>query len=169
MTPAEVRAFTPLVKACARRFAPSSLPASIDHDDLESVCWRALIEAELSFDPKRGPFEAWAWAKMRGAVLDEVRRQRAGTKRQAVDEPLSFEDSSGDTGRPTDEAAQASMDVRELVLAIAGLPENERRALIGRLNGRLGADIGEELGVTRSRVSQLNSAAIGRLRNQVAA
>jgi RNA polymerase sigma factor (sigma-70 family) len=173
VTPAEVRALTPLVKACARRFTPASLPASIDRDDLESVAWQALIEAEATFDPKRGPFDAWAWLKMRGAVKDEVRRQRFGKRageRGDVGEPLSA-DSAGQYETPdgsasvwdhhglVDRRSSSVSDAAEAraMLSDKRLSARERFVIAGKAIGRRDTEIAADLGVTVRRVQQIKT------------
>src|SRR4051812_44687644 len=52
------------------------LPAWCEVDDLLSCGIEALIAAVDRFDPERGAtFEQYAWTRIHGAVLDELRRQ----------------------------------------------------------------------------------------------
>jgi RNA polymerase sigma factor for flagellar operon FliA len=52
------------------------LPAWCEVDDLLSCGLEALIAAVDRFDPQRGAtFEQYAWTRVHGAVLDELRRQ----------------------------------------------------------------------------------------------
>jgi RNA polymerase sigma factor FliA len=52
------------------------LPAWCEVDDLLSCGIEALIAAVDRFDPERGAtFEQYAWTRVHGAVLDELRRQ----------------------------------------------------------------------------------------------
>jgi len=52
------------------------LPAWCEVDDLLSCGLEALIAAVDRFDPERGAtFEQYAWTRVHGAVLDELRRQ----------------------------------------------------------------------------------------------
>jgi len=52
------------------------LPAWCEVDDLLSCGLEALIAAIDRFDPERGAtFEQYAWTRVHGAVLDELRRQ----------------------------------------------------------------------------------------------
>jgi RNA polymerase sigma factor FliA len=52
------------------------LPAWCELDDLLSCGLEALIAAVDRFDPERGAtFEQYAWTRVHGAVLDELRRQ----------------------------------------------------------------------------------------------
>jgi RNA polymerase sigma factor for flagellar operon FliA len=53
----------------------ASLPAHLDVDDLYSVGLLGLIQAQRRFDPTHGiTFAAYASMRIRGAVLDELRR-----------------------------------------------------------------------------------------------
>jgi RNA polymerase sigma factor for flagellar operon FliA len=51
------------------------LPDSVDHDNLESAGILGLVEAAGQFDPSRGiAFTTFAYQRIRGAILDELRR-----------------------------------------------------------------------------------------------
>jgi RNA polymerase sigma factor (sigma-70 family) len=160
VTPAEVTAFTPLVKACARRFTPSSLPASIDADDLESVAWQALIEAQATHDPARCPFDAWAWLKMRGAVLDEIRRHRFGKRageRGDVTEPGEFDGER--------EGKAFDSDDPETEMALSRLPKQHRVVAALLVEGLSVAQIAERQGVSRPTAAKYVDALRGQLRS----
>jgi RNA polymerase sigma factor for flagellar operon FliA len=70
-------AWLPLVKRVLARLKVSLPPAADSlHDDLLQVGCMGLWQAVEGFEPARGaPFEAWARLKIRGAMLDELRRQ----------------------------------------------------------------------------------------------
>jgi RNA polymerase sigma factor for flagellar operon FliA len=70
-------AWLPLVKRVWARLKVS-LPPTADAlaDDLQQCGSMGLMQALESWDPTRGvPFEAWARLRIRGAMLDELRRQ----------------------------------------------------------------------------------------------
>jgi RNA polymerase sigma factor for flagellar operon FliA len=70
-------AWLPLVKRVWARVRVS-LPPSAESltDDLLQCGAMGLLQAMESWDPGRGvPFEAWARLRIRGAMLDELRRQ----------------------------------------------------------------------------------------------
>jgi RNA polymerase sigma factor for flagellar operon FliA len=70
-------AWLPVVKRVWARLKVS-LPPSADAlaDDLLQCGSMGLLQALESWDPGRGvPFEAWARLRIRGAMLDELRRQ----------------------------------------------------------------------------------------------
>ena len=65
--------YSPLVKYVAGRVA-AGLPNSIDSADLVSYGVFGLIDAIEKFDPTRGlKFESYAMARIRGAIVDELR------------------------------------------------------------------------------------------------
>jgi RNA polymerase sigma factor for flagellar operon FliA len=68
-----VEAYFPLVKYLAERMA-STLPASVETDDLVSMGTFGLIEAIDRFDRSRGfQFKTFCTARIRGAILDNLR------------------------------------------------------------------------------------------------
>jgi RNA polymerase sigma factor for flagellar operon FliA len=72
-----VEAWLPLVKRVWARLKVS-LPPSAEHldDDLLQCGSVGLVQALENFRPTAGvPFEAWARLRIRGAMLDELRRQ----------------------------------------------------------------------------------------------
>ncbi|MEL6368164.1 MAG: RNA polymerase sigma factor FliA [Pseudomonadota bacterium] len=63
-----------LVKRIAHHIM-AKLPASIELDDLIQAGMLGLIEAASHYDPSRGAsFETYAGIRIRGAILDEVRK-----------------------------------------------------------------------------------------------
>ena len=68
-----IEAYFPLVRYIAERLA-STLPASVDVDDLTSMGTFGLIEAIDRFDIGRGfQFKTYCTARIRGAILDSLR------------------------------------------------------------------------------------------------
>ncbi len=66
-------AYFPLVRYIAERLS-STLPASVDVDDLTSMGTFGLIEAIDRFDISRGfQFKTYCTARIRGAILDSLR------------------------------------------------------------------------------------------------
>lgn len=64
----------PLVRHVMGRIG-AELPGGIDRENLEAAGVLGLVEAAGSFDPQRGvPFSAFAYNRIRGAILDELRR-----------------------------------------------------------------------------------------------
>ncbi len=65
--------YSPLVKYVAGRLS-SSLPQTVDTADLISYGIFGLIDAIEKYDPDRGiKFETYAIARVRGAIIDELR------------------------------------------------------------------------------------------------
>src|SRR2546429_1763669 len=68
-----VRTHLPLVGHLVRELL-SRIPAHVSRDDLVSAGMAALAAAAKGFDPQRGtPFSGFATARIRGALLDELR------------------------------------------------------------------------------------------------
>lgn len=154
--------------------------AALGSEDLEAAGIVGLIQAVDRFDPARGiPFEGYAALRVRGAMLDEVRRldDLSRTARvHARDDghhgavSLEFLQERGELGDPTE---IAEVDVRtesdglrdDVERALATIPVRERSILASYYNDGLTlAAIGRRLGVSEARVSQLHTRAIGQLR-----
>lgn len=68
-----VRQHMPLVAHVVRE-TMGRVPGHVDRDDLTSAGLMALVQAARSYDAERGiPFAGYAGARVRGAVLDELR------------------------------------------------------------------------------------------------
>lgn len=63
-----------MVRALAARLARRGLPYALGREDLESVGMMALHDAAGRYSPKRGPLTTWAYPRIRGAMIDEIRR-----------------------------------------------------------------------------------------------
>jgi RNA polymerase sigma factor for flagellar operon FliA len=212
----------PFVEALARRMA-ASMPHSIDMGDLVQDGVLGLIDAAQRFDEGRGiKFETFAERRVRGAMIDALRREawprgvrrvrreleaaREELRRETGGEPSVAElaarvgsdekrlsrtivrintiestsphasaDSLDDTTLPAvlvpsepdcPDTAYQRTETRERVrAAIASLPWRERKVVSLYYYGEVTMkDIGSELGVNESRVSQLHARAIQRLR-----
>lgn len=99
--------YLPLVRNVVERLK-LSLPAHVDADDLTSVGVTGLISAVRRFNPEQQhTFAAYATTRIRGAILDELRRldwfpRRARAKARKV--KLMISDLEQSLGRaPTDE------------------------------------------------------------------
>jgi RNA polymerase sigma factor FliA len=70
-----VLAYAPMVRYIASRKV-RELPAHCEVDDLASAGLVALMEAIDRFDPAKGAsFEQYAWTRVAGALVDELRKQ----------------------------------------------------------------------------------------------
>jgi RNA polymerase sigma factor for flagellar operon FliA len=68
-----LRRFAPLVRHVVERVA-TTLPRTVDHEDLYSAGVLGLLDAHAKFDAHKGvKFETYAVWRIRGAVLDQLR------------------------------------------------------------------------------------------------
>lgn len=84
--------YLPLIRGLARRFRKRS--AVVDVEDLVSAGTVGLMEALDRFDPGRGvSLSSFAYHRIRGAILDEMRRQLhpSGRTRGPAPEEVSFD------------------------------------------------------------------------------
>ena len=212
----------PFVEAQARRLA-ASMPHSIDISDLVQDGMIGLIDASQRFDESRGiKFETFAERRVRGAMLDALRRdawprgiRRARRELESAREklrhelgcepsladlanhlgadetrltrtivriktiestsPLSTSDSVDQAGLPPvmvpseppapDKACELSEVRNQVRDAICALPARERKVIgLYYYAAVTMKQIGSEIGVNESRVSQLHARAIQRLR-----
>lgn len=215
-----VTRYTSLVQRIAHHLK-GRLPASVQLDDLVQAGMVGLLEAARHYDASQGAsFETYAGIRIRGAMLDEVRRYdwtprsvhrkarevseamyriERRTGRDARDtevavelgvsmeeyhrilqdsvgcrlfsvEELSeqgeslLEQTAGETQAPLDHLTQDHFKMA-LADAIAGLPERERLVISLYYEEEMNLrEIGQVLGVSESRVCQINSQAMLRLR-----
>src|SRR5947208_447326 len=152
--------YSPLVKYVAGRLG-SGLPAHVDEQDLVSYGLLGLIGAIERFDPDRDvKFETYAIARIRGAIIDELR---------ALDwVPRSVRSRARDIERAIT-ALEAKLGRAPTDEEIAQLPEGEKLVVTLYYYEELTLrEIGEVLGVTESRVSQLHTKAVLRLKARLA-
>lgn len=197
------------------------VPPFMELDELIQVGMVGLIEAARAFDPTKGfEFEHFALSRVRGAILDEVRRQsflprsavafnkseneavhilgaelgRAPTQAELAEfmgkDIEDFHKERGQAKRfetysmevvneevmsmPADSSMQPEVMVEEnqfmqaVVEAIEHLPEREKMVMslyyVDELNLK---EIGEVLGVSESRVSQILSTVVKKLRQEL--
>lgn len=219
-----LRQHVPLVKRIAYHLA-ARLPPSVVLDDLFQAGMIGLLEAARHYDAGQGAsFETYAGIRIRGAMLDELRRNdwapksvhrkarelteavrqiENQTSRDARDDEIasvlgialdeyykilqdvalakcfSLDDFTIDgelhldaavdrTSGPA-ERLQAEQLRTQLVRAIANLPEREALVVTLYYDAELNLrEIGEVLGVSESRISQLLNQALVRLRARLA-
>jgi RNA polymerase sigma factor for flagellar operon FliA len=212
----------PFVESLARRMA-STMPHSIDLGDLVQDGVLGLIDAAHRYDEKRGiKFETFAERRVRGAIIDALRRdawprgvrrvrRELEAAREELRRELGGEPTLSDLARrvgsdearlertilrittiestsplakaetldpaslpavlvpsepPSPERAYEQTEVRERMhRALAQLPARERRIIsMYYFAEATMKEIGDEIGVNESRVSQLHARAIQRLR-----
>lgn len=215
-----IMAHMPMVKRVAVHLK-ARLPPFMELDELVQVGMVGLIEAARAFDPTKGfEFEHFALSRVRGAILDEVRRQsflprsavafnkseneaihtlsaelgRTPTQAEMAEfmgkDIMEFHKERGQAKRfetysmevvsdevmsmPADAGMQPEVIVEEtqfmqaVVDAIDHLPEREKMVMslyyVEELNLK---EIGEVLGVSESRVSQILSTVVKKLRTEL--
>src|SRR5260221_11647509 len=213
----------PLLKHIVGRM---NVPSGVDRDDLYGFGMLGLLAAADAWDAARGlKFSTFAYHKVRGAILDELRKQDVvsrgkrellrGVERfvqsteqerglaplpeeiaealsvsvEEIDDALACARSAGEIslesegddsrlsallGDPRSEDPVGSAEFAELkqllVEAIAELPEQEQTVItLYYAEELLLKDIGEVLGVTESRVSQIHGRALYKLNRQLTA
>ncbi|MFM2482650.1 RNA polymerase sigma factor FliA [Celerinatantimonas sp. YJH-8] len=211
---------SPLVKRIAHHLM-ARLPASVIVDDLIQAGMIGLIEASRNFDGSKGAsFETYAGIRIRGAMLDEIRRgdwvPRSVHKnsRMINDAITAVEREKGRDAKDVEVAAHLQVSLTEyhamlsdvssgrilgiddlgvsedvitnddsrnqnyplegfanerfqqaLTECIQGLPEREALVLSLYYDEELNLkEIGEVLSVSESRVSQIHSQALARLK-----
>ena len=215
--------YAPLVKRIAHHLL-LRMPASVQIDDLIQSGMIGLLEAAKKYDVSKGAsFETYAGIRIRGSMLDEVRKGdwaprsvhrksrkvaeaikaiEARTGKDAKDPDIakeleidlnayyailqdasgsrlfSFDDimegddsaielAAGELLGPCD-GLQRSAFKAHLAKAIDGLPDREKLVLALYYDEELNLkEIGEVIGVSESRVSQIHSQAAMRLRSRL--
>lgn len=160
-------------------------PAGIDEDDLHGVAVDALIAAARSYDPGIGANEAsWTITCIKWRVIAWMRLQPGGARCRcpgmvSLASPVAIDRRGRKAGwgqHMADDITIADvlpgMGDGELVAAveraalheaIGRLPERERLVVEGHLAGDTYREMGERLGVSESRVYQLQKQAVKRL------
>lgn len=212
--------YAPLVKRIAHHLL-LRMPASVQVDDLIQSGMIGLLEASRKYDVTKGAsFETYAGIRIRGSMLDEVRKgdwaprsvhrksrkvaeaikaieartgkdakvqdiaeemeidlnayfailqDASGSRLFSFDDVMEGDDSAievavGDLPGPCD-GLQRSTFKAHLAKAIDGLPDREKLVLALYYDEELNLkEIGEVIGVSESRVSQIHSQAALRLR-----
>jgi len=212
----------PLVKRIAYHML-GRLPASVQVEDLIQAGMIGLLEAARNFDATKGAsFETFVGIRIRGAMLDELRkgdwtpRSVHRNTRMVSEAVRKIEARTGQTAKDLEIAAELEISVEEyysilkdtqgsrlfsfdellderdqfatqstqqepehetakthfqqaLADAIGKLPERERLVLSLYYDEELNLkEIGEVLGVSESRVSQIHSQCAARLRARLA-
>ncbi|RMH04340.1 MAG: sigma-70 family RNA polymerase sigma factor [Planctomycetota bacterium] len=155
------------------------LPVSVSDEELHSAGMVGLMVAARSYDPSRGAeFKTYAYHRIRGAILDELRRidflprsQRDRARREGVEAPAFVAIPTDEDGQeslvsdPVEAALENEELLAELRRQILLLPEKMRVVMtLYYSEGLKMREIGERLHLTESRVSQIHSNAVARLR-----
>ncbi|MGV3592167.1 MAG: RNA polymerase sigma factor FliA [Gammaproteobacteria bacterium] len=207
-----------LVKAIARHICVR-LPPGQQLDDLVQVGLIGLLEASRVYDASLGAsFKSYASIRIRGAIMDELRRQswvprsvqqksrklseaihavekregRAATDREIAAEMNESLEQYGETLQMVTGCTVFSLDdednffepestedlpfnlfhddaVKEkLASVIAGLPHQEKMVIALYYDKEMNLkEIGEVLDISESRVCQIHSQAVGRMRSRM--
>ena len=187
-----IERYAPLATAVARRMrVPTN--ALTGRDDIESAALVGLINAVDRYDPDRGvPFEGYAGLRIRGAILDELRRVDDHTRSERRRARMVVDDSEPEIGAygatlsldllletgdrdwaAADETADRyeSQDLRSRVeSALRCLPPRQREVLARYYGDSLTLrESGARMGITEARACQLHGRAIFNLRRELAA
>ncbi len=187
-----IERYAPLATALARRMrVPTG--ALLGRDDVESAALIGLIDAVDRYDPARGvPFEGYAGLRIRGAVLDELRRlddRSRGERRRARIEVADAEPEigaygltlsldllleSGDRDWAADDDSTdryEDQDLRTRVeSALKCLPPRQREVLARYYGDSLTLrESAMKMGISEARACQLHGRAIQNLRRELAA
>lgn len=174
-----VRQHLPIVWRQARILA-GRLPGDVDRRELVAAGTFGLMEAARRFDVTAGAsFETFATYRVRGAMLDEMRKAAPLTRAEHErsldgDAPfvvprVVFDSLLVDRRAPLDVPDFGDpLFSRRVRAAIARLPVRLRRLIVWRFwEGLLFAQIAPRLGLKESRVSQLEKVALERLRAEL--
>ncbi len=186
-----IERYAPLATALARRMRiPTG--ALLGRDDVESAALIGLIDAVDRYDPNRGvPFEGYAGLRIRGAVLDELRRvddRSRGERRRArldVDDTdpeigaygltlsLDMLLESGDRDWAADDESTDRYDDQDLRMrvesALECLPPRQREVLARYYGESLTLrESAQKMGISEARACQLHGRAILNLRRELA-
>jgi len=178
VTPAERRALVeahmPMLRSVAWEFF-RACKGRWEFDDLVGAGAVGLCQAARRYRPGKRAFAAFAWARIRGSIVDWMRRdgrwnrgQVARRRISGVDEVcfvgLSVVAELPDQAPPIDEALS---DRRTLAMArerIAGMdPRTQRIMGLMYTDGLDGKAAGGVMGISKTRVCQLRRAAIQEL------
>ena len=148
----------------------------LDHDDAVSAAMVALVVCADRWQPGPATFRTYATRRIIGSVYDELRRDRwwSGPRddHDTYRRPASLASPIGDGLTLADVAATADggYDLVETVadLVDATVTGRERTVLELLSQGLVLAEVGERLGVSMSRVSQIRRAIYDRCYEETA-
>ena len=132
-----VRAHMPLVGHLVREML-ARVPAHVNRDDLLSAGYAALVAAARGFDEERGvPFARFAAARVRGALLDELRGldwASRSVRQRARRTDLARQQLTAELGR-TPSAAEVAAHLGCTVEDIESADDDVARAVVFSLQG----------------------------------
>ncbi len=146
----------------------------LDVEDLSQEIFLHILRYGRSFNPERSAPTTWTAYAARSVILTLLRRrerQRSRLPFASLDAvlDLGFDQGCPRTSEPSTIATEREEhdQVEELHEALSALPERLRFVILGRfgIDGerRTLASLGEELGLTRERVRQLQEEGLDRI------
>jgi RNA polymerase sigma factor for flagellar operon FliA len=187
-----IERYAPMATAVARRMrVPTN--ALTGRDDLESAALIGLIDAVDRYDPERGvPFEGYAGFRIRGAVLDELRRVDDHTRDERRRARIVAEDTApeiaafsatlsldllletGERDWAAEDETEDRYESQDLRLrvesALKCLPPRQREVLARYYGDSLTLrESAVRMGISEARACQLHGRAILNLRRELAA
>ena len=161
-----IRQHLPMVRRIAWH-VHGSMSTIVDVEDLVQIGLVALVEAVGQAAEQGAQFKAYLQTRLRGAMIDELRRQ-ATTTRGAMRRRRQYQAAIAAVTARTGRAPES--DLRDtLIAAIGALPEREALVIqlyyVEELNLE---EIGQVLGVGSARVCQIKAAAHAKLKKALA-
>jgi len=153
----------------------------MDIQDCVQIGLMGLMQAaqrfdDTDFDPEKGTltslFRSYAYPRIRGAVIDEVRRQTF-VRRRGIERGIKFQMLSMDYGVMGEDGETMLFEVgvetdSDIWIAITDametLDERESKIITGLMIGITGRELAADFGVTESRISQIAQEARNKLR-----
>ena len=160
-----LKRFAPLVRHVVERVA-ATLPRNVDHEDLYSAGVLGLLDAHAKFDTRKGvKFETYAVWRIKGAVLDQL-RALDWASRSMRRKARNLDGVTRKLDQKLGRAASEEEERKVVVLrTLNHLPEQERLVVALYYYEHLTLkEIGRALGISESRVSQVHTRAMSRLR-----
>lgn len=171
-----IERYLPLARELSRHVRTTATPVT-DGDDLTSAAFLGLIDAVDRFEPGRGvPFEAYARLRIRGAMIDELRRTSERSRTATAEEQPRMMSLDGilDNGRSdmlpvVDGGLDDGFEIEDLrgrvQVALETLPERQREVLAHYYKNDLTLrQTGAQMGISEARACQLHGRAIVNLR-----
>lgn len=155
--------YIPLVRTIAYKMS-RKMPPSIEEDDLVSSGMIGLINAANRFDPTKGTsFKTYAWGRIEGAMLDELRSLDWVPRlvRSRKTEPYSYKDIP-----PKDKLIDLDklVEHKQIFDAVKSLSEKEKRVIfLYYYEDMTMKEAGEKLKISEARVCQIHKSAIADL------
>jgi RNA polymerase sigma factor FliA len=175
-----IERYLPLARTLSRRVRAGGTPIT-DSDDLASAAFLGLIDAVDRFEPGRGvPFEAYASLRIRGAMIDELRRTGERSRNaDPEDQPRTvsldtlLEGDWRESPSVMEDGVDAPFELEDLRWrvqgALEGLPPRQREVLARYYADSLTLrEAGQRMGISEARACQLHGRAIVNLRRALA-